>query len=68
MTLVELIITTMNDSKQNIADPLTEKTGRRLAKAIEHLNRLWEGPLPPLEAVRGDRAKTFIDELNDRKN
>ena len=65
--MVELITTTMNDSEQNIANPLTDKKGRRLARAIEHLNRLWEGPLPPLEAARGDWAETFNDDLNDRQ-
>jgi len=45
---------------------MSEATGKRLAKAFEELQKLWlGGPLPPSQ-VREDRAKQFIDEINDK--
>tara|TARA_B100001123_G_scaffold415344_1_gene515748 strand:- start:280 stop:600 length:321 start_codon:yes stop_codon:yes gene_type:complete len=62
-----LIIMTKRNSEPSSAKPLSEATGKRLADAFEELQKLWlGGPLPPAEAVRGDRAKQFIEKLNDK--
>ena len=59
---------TSKSSEPTSAKPLSEATGKRLADAFEELQKLWlGGPLPPAEAVRGDRAKTFIDKLNEKE-
>ena len=58
---------TNKSSEPTSAKPLSEATGKRLADAFEELQKLWlGGPLPPAEAVRGDRAKQFIEKLNDK--
>ena len=57
---------TSKNSKPSSAEPMSEATGKRLAKAFEELQKLWlGGPLPPSQ-VREDRAKQFIDEINDK--
>jgi|TARA_Y100000034_G_scaffold60686_1_gene73730 hypothetical protein len=62
-----LIIMTSKNSKPSSAEPMSEATGQRLAKAFEELQKLWlDGPLLPVE-VREDRAETFIDELNEKE-
>ena len=62
-----LIIMTNKNSEQTSADILKDSTAKRLAVAFEELQKLWlGGPLPPAEAVRGDRAKQFIEKLNDK--
>ena len=62
-----LIIMTNKNSEQTSADILKDSTAKRLADAFEELQKLWlGGPLPPAEAVRGDRAKQFIEKLNDK--
>ena len=62
-----LIIMTNKNSEQTSADILKDSTAKRLAIAFEELQKLWlGGPLPPAEAVRGDRAKQFIDKLNEK--
>ena len=63
------VLTTMTNknSEQTSADTLKDSTAKRLAVAFEELQKLWlGGPLPPAEAVRGDRAKQFIEKLNDK--
>ena len=63
-----LIIMTNKNSEQTSADILKDSTAKRLADAFEELQKLWlGGPLPPAEAVRGDRAKQFIDKLNEKE-
>ena len=58
---------TSKNSKPSSAEPMSEATGQRLAKAFEELQKLWlDGPLLPVE-VREDRAETFIDELNEKE-
>ena len=62
-----LIIMTNKNSEPISADILKDSTAKRLAIAFEELQKLWlGGPLPPAEAVRGDRAKQFIEKLNDK--
>ena len=62
-----LIIMTSKNLEQTSADTLKDSTAKRLAIAFEELQKLWlGGPLPPAEAVRGDRAKQFIEKLNEK--
>ena len=59
---------TNKNLEQTSADILKDSTAKRLAVAFEELQKLWlGGPLPPAEAVRGDRAKQFIDKLNEKE-
>ena len=58
---------TNKNLEQTSADILKDSTAKRLAIAFEELQKLsLGGPLPPAEAVRGDRAKQFIDKLNEK--
>ena len=67
-TFLESTIMTNKNSEQTSADTLKDSTANRLANAFEELQKLWlGGPLPPAEAVRGDRAKQFIDKLNEKE-